>query len=336
MKDLPELSLSFDPLLQTVYGAIRARLLLTAIELRVFSHLTQPTSAEALAQQIKTHEDNTRLFLDALAANDLLAKKDGRYHNAPIADAFLVDGKPTYLGDVLLDDAEWLQPALEDLTGLVRSGPHPSGRPPHSIPGTKEAEIRANYQRAGIAQHIAGLISQLPEFPRMRKMLDLGSGAGLIGMAIVAAHPTMNGVLFDRPEIAEVAQRFIREYEIGDRITTIGSDYTTDSIGEGYDLVLTSYTLWRGTLDVTVGKIHAALNAAGVYVSLAESLTEERTRPTPLINSMVGVNLTGHDTMFDEGQVARAMLRAGFRSVQTRVAGGPQTHGSATIDIARK
>lgn len=338
MKSLPLLELSFDPLTNILGGAIPAKLLLSAVELRVFSHLTEPTSADSLARRIQTHPENTRVFLDALAANDLVHKRDGQYHNTQLAETFLVEGRPTYLGDVLADDAEWMLPSLESLTALVKDGPSSANRAAHSISWPKEAEIRANGQRAGVAQHAAANISQLPEFSDMKKMLDLGAGAGLIGLAIVAAHPTMTGVLFDRPEVVEVSKRFIREYELEDRVTTIGGDYATDPIGDGYDLVWTSYTLnfYRDDLDPLFRKIHAALNPGGVFVSFAEGLTHERTRPTRLINSMLSNNLTGQDVMFDEGEIARAMQRAGFRFVHSRHAEGPLLHGPAVLDIARK
>lgn len=45
----------------------------------------------------------------------------------------------------------------------------------------------ANYERSGIAQYTAEIISELPEFLSFRKMLDLGGGPGLIGISIVAA-----------------------------------------------------------------------------------------------------------------------------------------------------
>ena len=169
----------------------------------------------------------------------------------------------------------------------------------------------------------------------MKKMLDLGGGAGLIGIAIVASHPTMTGVIFDKPEVVQVAERFIREYELEDRVAVIGGDYSKDPIGQGYDLVWTSYTLnfYRKNLDRIIGKIHAALTPGGVYISLAEGLTDERTKPTMMINAMA---LRESDLWFEEGEIAQSMLRVGFRSVHSRPMHGPQPHGPAVIDIARK
>jgi len=333
--NLPEVNLSIEPLTRILYGAIPTKLLLTGVELKVFSHLTEPRSAESLARRISSHPEKTQLFLDGLVANDLLCKQDGRYRNTPLADSFLVEGRPTYLGDVFRNLTEYIRPALENMTDLVRDGECPPVTFSDPSLEERETEIYANYQRAGGAQQVAAMISNLPEFPRMKKMLDLGGGAGLICLAIVAAHPTLTGVIFDRPEVVEVTQQFIREYELEDRVTVIGGDYSKDSIGDGYDLVWTSFTLnfFRGDLDPIIRKIYAALDPGGVYVSLAEGLTDERTKPTMMINSML---LGGSASWFDEGEIAQAMLRGGFRSVHSRIAEGPQPHGPAMVDVARK
>jgi predicted O-methyltransferase YrrM len=338
MKNLPQVSLSFEPLIHMLYGAIPAQLLLTAIERNIFSHLTEPMSAKALAGRLRMPAESTPAFLDALAANDLLCKRDGRYRNTPLADTFLVAGRPTYLGEVFVNLAGYLRPALEALTALAKEGHVASADSSETLTEDRETEIYGNYQRAGRAQQAAAMISQLPEFRGMKKMLDLGAGAGLIGLAIVAAHPTMAGVLFDRPEVVEVARRFTREYELEDRVATVGGDYTTDPIGDGYDLVWTSYTLnfQRGHLEPIMRKIHAALKPGGVHVSLAEGLTHERTKPATLVNSMLAHSLAGRDLVFEEGEVAQAMLLAGFRSVHSRQVEDCCWHGPAILDIARK
>lgn len=335
MKALPDVNVSFDPLTRMLYGAIPTKLLLTGIEFRVFSHLTEPRSGESLARELGTHPQGTRSLLDGLTANGLLHKRNGHYSNTPLAGTFLVDDRPTYLGDVLRNLYEYIRPALEAMTTLVRNGQSPPVTFSDPSLQEQETEIYANYQRAGRAQQAAALVGKLPEFPGMTKMLDLGGGAGLIGLGIVAAHPSMSGVIFDRPEVVEVARGFIREYGLEDRVTVMGGDFSTDSIGGGYDLVWTSFALnfFRGNLDPIIRKIHAALVPGGVCVSLAEGLTDERTQPTMMINSML---FGRSDLMFDEGEIAQAMLRVGFRSVHSRVAEGPQPHGPVMIDVARK
>ena len=234
MKQLPEVNASFADLYRMLIAPIRSKLLLTGIELGVFNQLPEPKTAEAVAEALKSHLENTRLFLDGLAACDLLLKKNGLYQNAPVTQAFLVEESPTYLGLVFADQFQMNYPILNDLPKLVKNGPPPTL--PEADMNSDEMCMKftaahASTERAGIAQQVAEIVSELPEFPTLKKMLDLGGGPGLIGIAAVAAHPNMNGVIFDRPAIVKVAETFIREYGMNGRVDVLGGDYFQDSIG---------------------------------------------------------------------------------------------------------
>ena len=115
MKKLPEVDVSFENLYGLLIGPIKSKLLLTGIELKVFNHLSESRSAESMAEAIGTHPENTRLFLDGLAASDLVMKKNGLYQNMPVTQAFLVEDSPTYLGQAFtLSTQMWNKPQKEE------------------------------------------------------------------------------------------------------------------------------------------------------------------------------------------------------------------------------
>ena len=224
MKKLPEVNHSFDELYRMLIAPIKSKLLLTGIELKVFNHLSEPKSAEAVAEAIGAHPVNTRLFLDGLAASDLVVKKEGLYQNTAVTQTFLAEGSPTFMGEMFTSQAQMWDPALNDLPKLVNEGPPPPS--PEMDMGSEEMWAQftvslANYERAGVAQQAVEFVSELPEFTSFRKMLDLGGGPGLVGIAIVASHPSMKGVIFDRPAIIKVAETFIKEYEMEERIEVL-------------------------------------------------------------------------------------------------------------------
>ena len=338
MKKLPEVDVSFENLYGLLIAPIKSKLLLTGIELKVFNQLSEPRSAEAVAEAIGSHPENTRLFLDGLAASDLVVKKNGMYQNTPVTQTFLVEGSLTYLGEFLPFQLQWHKPVLDNLSTLVKDGPPP---PPEMGAESEEvwaqmANTIAQYEKSWPAQNLAKIIGEFPEFPSFRKMLDLGGGPGLIGMAIVAAHPSMKGVIFDRPAIVGVAEEFIREYEMEDRMTVTGGDYLQDFIGEGYDLILASATLnfVKDDLDSFLTKIYDALNPGGVFITLSDGLTHERTKPEIMVISWLSMALTGMDMGFDQGFIADYMLRVGFKSVRSRTLNTPM--GPMDFDIGRK
>ena len=337
MMKLPEVNIDYEELYKMLFPAIRKKLLLTGIELKVFNYLSDPTSAEDVAQSIASNPRNTRLFLDGLAAIDLVQKKSGLYQNAPIAQAFLVEGNQTYLGQLLNFMAKADGP-LKNLTTLVKDGPPPK---PETPPFSEEmlaqsAFIMANTERAGDAQRVVKIVSKLPEFSSFQKMLDLGGGPGIIGMAIVSAHPKMKGVIFDLPPVIRVAETFIKEYQMEDRMETLCGDFNRDHIGEGYDLVFTSNALhFAQVIDSVVKKIYDSLNPSGVFVSiLGFGLTHERTKPESLVLGLLPVALMGQEHGFYHGCVADSMLRVGFKSIRSQnldTAWGPME-----LDIGRK
>lgn len=335
MKKLLEVNTSYRDLIEMLIAPIRSKLLLTGIKLKVFNQLSEPRSAEAVAKAIGTDPRNTRLFLDSLAAIDLLQKKNGLYRNSSIAQVFLVEDRQTYLGELCLkikDDS-----ILEYLPKLVKEG-----RPP-TLGTSFSEEISAHYvdiwastELAGDAQLVVGIVSELPEFPSFQKMLDLGGGPGIIGMAIVVAHPSMKGIIFDLPSVVEVTKTFIKKYGLENRIEVLGGDFNRDSIGEGYDLILACSCLqFAKDIDSIVKKIYDALNEGGVFTSLfGFGLTHERTKPEFTVLNMLATALMGHDIGFDQGFIADSMLRIGFKSVRSRILDTPW--GPWELDIARK
>lgn len=338
MKKLPEVNVSFEELYRMLVAPIQSKLLLTGIELKVFNQLSEPASADAVAAAIGSHLENTGLFLDGLAASNLITKKKGLYQNTQLTQTFLVEGSLTYLGEFFANQLPWHKPVLDDLSTLVMEGP-----PPTQEMDAESEEVwaqmaltMANYERSGVAQHVAEIVSELPEFSSFKKMLDLGGGPGLIGIAIVALHPSMKGVISDRPGVANVAEDFIKEYEMEDRMEVIGGDYVNDPIGEGYDLILASATLnfLKDDLDSFLTKMYDALNPGGVFIALSDGLTHERTKPELMVTGWLSMALTGQDMGFDQGFIADSMLRAGFKSVRSRTLEMPM--GPMDLDIGRK
>jgi cyclopropane fatty-acyl-phospholipid synthase-like methyltransferase len=167
------------------------------------------------------------------------------------------------------------------------------------------------------------IVSALPEFPPFRRMLDLGGGPGLIGMAIVAAHPSMTGVVFDLPPVVKVAEKFIKEYEMETRMEVLGGDYAQDDIGNKYDLIWAAECLnfAKQDLDTLMKKIYDALTQNGVFISYADGLTHERTKPEIRIgkplSSHIGAGFTlrpgFHHRFYASGRIqVRSFKYAGY------------------------
>ena len=121
-----------------------------------------------------------------------------------------------------------------------------------------------------------------------------------------------------------------------DRMEVMGGDYTTDPIGEGYDLVWAKNTLnfARDDMDSMIAKIYDSLSPGGVFISCGEGLTHERTKPDAMVLSMTPLALMGQGMCFDQGEIADSILRVGFKSVRSRTLN--TDWGPMDLDIGRK
>lgn len=197
-----------------------------------------------MAGELNSHPTDTRFLLDGLTALNLLDKEDGCYRNRPDTQVALDRQSPAYVGEMFTMMDQMSSPVVADISRWVRSGPtdEPIDFGNEAI-WAAHARSMANYQRGGAAQQMAALVAQIDGFESFEKMLDLGGGPGLYCIAMVAEHPSMQAVIFNRPAVVKVTEEFTAEYEMTHRVTNMGGDYVNDSIGKGYDLIWASATL---------------------------------------------------------------------------------------------
>ena len=339
MKPLPIVENNYRFLNNLVMGPVRYRLLMTGVELGVFDTTTTWSTAESVAAAVGTHQDNTRRLLDALVTIGLLQKSNGHYRNRPETAEFLVRQSPAYLGAYLQVVHNMCAASLDDLTAIVKSGPKLSNSGTDFSSETLWADLTratAGWVKGGVGVQMAGILSELPEFPAMQRMLDLGGGHGMFALYFVNAHPTMTGVVFDRPAVLSVAREYMETYGLQERVSVMAGDYMTDDIGAGYDLIWACATLNFAIhdLDSLVTKIHQALNPGGLFISFQDGMTEEHTQPDIMLGHLSDAMHRGIDFSFNQGEISASMARCGFASVRSRTVTTPV--GEMDLDIARK
>ncbi|NPE27842.1 methyltransferase [Methanococcoides sp. SA1] len=339
MNTLPETDETLTRIYEMSLAPVQTNAMVAGLELAIFDNLVEPMRAEELANKCSFDGRATKEFLNVLVACKFLMKKDGVYQNSQEANQFFVSNHPTYYGTHLLMNHERLSMSPKAISEMVRNGSssqktEKNMRSEHFW--AQYARSMANWERAGTAQTLADIIEALPEFSSMQKMLDLGGGPGLMGITALSRHPSMKGIVFDQPSVIPVTEDFIAEYNLSDRMTTIGGDYINGPIGSGYDLIIASCTLnfAKDCMDPMIKKIYDALNPGGVFVSLHDGMINEGTSPAAHVISMMPSALSGFNCLLEKGFIANAMLNAGFKSVRSQPV--ILDAGPFEIDIARK
>jgi SAM-dependent methyltransferase len=276
--------------------------------------------------------------LDAMAAAGLLEKREGRYANAALADAFLRKDRPAYLGAMVQSLKAMQHRNLASLRELLFA-PRPAVA---GAPGLRSEEHwrrsargLAGYQKAGIAEAMAALVAALPGAPGFRRMLDLGCGPAVTSLRMLERLPGLHLTLCDFAPVLDVAREEAGAAGLAGRVRFVPGDYNAVDFGADYDLAWACQSLYYARdLPAFLGRVFAALRPGGLFVSIHEGVHAEGTAPAELVLSRLSLALEGQDVSFARGGIAAAARGAGF--VRVHAAALPMLYGEADLEIFRR
>ncbi len=300
-----------EALLALARGFQESRVLLTGAELDLFTLVSKESlDAEAIARRIKAEPRATAVLLDALAAMEILEKRDGHYRTAPAA-ACLSAETPDSIHPMLLHAAA-LWARWTTLTRRVGGTPLPERHPDESL-------------RAFIgAMHVIGA----PQADRIvaaagatgaRNLLDVGGGPATYTAAFLRAEPALVATLFDLPPVIEIARERLAKAGLAARVTLVPGDFEKDDLPPGHDLAWLSAIIHQNSPsqnEALFRRIFHALVPGGRLVLRDHVMEPDRTRPRAgalfAVNMLVGTSGGGTYT-FDE--IREGLTRAGFSRV---------------------
>ncbi len=341
-KTLPEIHECYDVIPKLSNQVMTWEILKTALELGIFDELKAPVLAEDVAARLSIHPQNTEHFLKSLVALGWATYEDSHFCATGFGKQCLMKGEDTYVGDFFAFMEKWQQSMRDGgILNLVRHGPKPTKNLGNADLWEYGARASLNYSRCGRAQLIAEHVAALPEFPKFSKILDLGGGNGVIGLAVAQKHPSLQCVVFEQGAVCKVIHEVITEYGAEDRVSAMAGNYMEDPIGDGYDFIMANFTLnfYRDNMDAVMEKICKALNPGGLFFVLSDGMNKDKTAPASSVLSWLSTSLMQQDMVFEHDEIEHRMLKAGFATTQCRLedcnalSGG---HGPVKITVGRK
>lgn len=326
----------WEQLTRLSYLELYTKLVNGAMRLDVFSDLTEPVTAKELAEKRGWHEANTDYLLSALVSIGFTEKKGDRFHNSPDANRLLVKGKPEYLGGFIqyYSMNEGTMPM--DVVKLVTEGPQPEQSQAMETQLDFEAmgKMLRQAQEGYRQQELLEMVRSLPENDRIKRVLDMGCATGLLGMAVIGDKDDRTGELFDQLP-APLLQESVEQAGMADRVSVVSGNFNTDSIGEGYDLILAIGVMLfaKGNMDALLRKCYDALNPGGVMLAVSEGIEPDHTGPWDMTLGYLPYYLQGMDMGVLKNEISDAAKKAGFQcEKRTELL----CSGLQDIDILRK
>jgi hypothetical protein len=214
-----------------ITGYEASQVIYVAARLGVADHLAGgPRTSEELAEALHVDAGALRRVLHALAALGLLTHLGGSRYAITGSGARLRAGVPDSLRSVALLAGERSYRAWGGLLHSVQTGEtafrHGFGT------GTFEymaahPEIAGFYNEAmaaGAAERAAAVVAAY-DFSGRGTVVDVGGGHGALLVAILAAHPGVRGVLFERESVTGGARARIEAAGLGSRCAVVAGDF---------------------------------------------------------------------------------------------------------------
>jgi precorrin-6B methylase 2 len=317
----PSLSghLSPVPILQAATGFWASQALLTAVELRVFTHLFQgPKSAAEIAEAAGADPAAMEALLDANCAIGFLERHGDRFKNSEVSSAFLVESVPGNYVEMV----RFMREPLFGLWGSLRDRVR-AGSPPNVPQGNDELEIglaRAFHAGAyAVFTRVAEILDL--EFSDMTKLLEIGSHTGAGALCLARRYPQFHATILDRPVFQAVAEGYVAAMKLEERVRFVAGDPDAGQPGMNADLVLVPHHLSRRTragIPLILAAARASLRDGGSIIVTEFLLEDSRTEPREAALYRLNVLAAygaGNAGALTRGELTKFLQDAGFVDV---------------------
>ncbi|MFY1659264.1 methyltransferase [Micromonospora sp. WMMD1274] len=230
-----------QPVHETLMAYCGSKLLMSAVEVDLFTTLAQEPATEAqLRRRLNLHPRFAGHFLSALEALGFLERDGDVYRNAALADQFLDRSRPTNIVGFAEMTSDTFYPAWGRFTKALRTGQAQAPLPPDDdqhlfrVNATKEPDRVRRFMTAmdSHSTRMGEELSNVLDWSGYHSFADLGGARGNLAAVIAKAHPHLTGVCFDRPQSRPFFDEHIGRLGLADRVTFESGDFFADELPE--------------------------------------------------------------------------------------------------------
>jgi hypothetical protein len=328
------------PLMQLSTGFWASKTLAAAHELDLFTRLSAGggLTIDHAARELGIEQRPAEMLLTGCAALGLLAKDGESYVNSPLAEEYLVRGKPYYFGGWVQMLDTRLYPGWGKLGEALRTN-RPTTWDPDVHKSLFEGEDPAMLELFWGAMHslstfTARALGEAVDFSRYRRLLDVGGGSGAYDIELCKRYPDLRATVHDLPFVAEIAAARIDEAGLSDRIDTVGGDFFGDAaLPAGHDVILLSMILhdWNEAHNREIlAKCFDALPSGGGIVISELLVNDEKTGPPPAALMSLNMLIETEGRNYTPAEYDAWLEDAGFVDVGCVWFDAPGANGAVT------
>jgi hypothetical protein len=271
-----------------------------------------------IARALDMQELAAESFLNACVALGLLERDGDEYRNSALAEQFLVQGRPSFLGDQFRSYDRTSYPLWGNLVENLRrwrAGMNDDALPPEDDQG--EAGMR---DRHNLSLMVGHALAQAFDFSRFSRMLDVGGGTGAMSLSICALHSKLRSLVFDLPPVARLAREYTAASELSERIEVTAGNFKLDELPPDFDVALLANLLSvasEATNRRLFKRIYERLPVGGAIILSGYVLDDDRTSPLiPVLFCLQDINWQAPDIERDARTYRGWLEDAGFVEIE--------------------
>jgi O-methyltransferase domain/Dimerisation domain len=288
--------------------------LLIAHDLKLFALLGErPRTMAEICSALKLADHPAEALLTMLESLSLVQAQNGHYRLTPLAADALVETSPTYFGWYLdreiANEATFSFQSLRDALANDR-------------PLTQHVD-RHMFIRAMHSMSMSAALSwpKALDLAAHHLMLDVGGGSGAHSIGAALHWPHLQAVVCDRDaETLNIAEEFIAQYGVRERVTTQLADMLNDPFPVA-DLHLFSavYHHWSAERDRALSaKSFASLPSGGRIIIHERPYEEARSGPLAVVAVTMLALMRGEAGRYSSHDYASMLSDAGFVDIEAK------------------
>ncbi|SDU49572.1 methyltransferase [Desulfobacula phenolica] len=302
----------------------------TGVKLDIFTVIGSDTvSCDVINKKLKVDERGLSMLLNALAAMELLVKKDESYSNTSPALTFLSKESKQYVGFMILHHHHLMESWHKMDKAIIE------GKPTRMRSSFSDEERRESFLMGmfNIGMAIAPDLSKKLDLSECKRLLDFGGGPGTYAIHFCLANPGLTASVYDLEATRPFAEKTIRQFNVSDRVDFISGNYTEEEFTcpDRFDAAWLSHILHGEGPEQAgeiIGKAVSALKP-GSKIFIHDFILND-SKDSPLFPALFSLNMylgTPNGKSYSETEISNMLTAHGVKNIKRLSFEGPTQSG---------
>jgi len=319
------------PMWNLLAGMFGGPAVLVSHDLKLYSAIAEkPRTLLELCDVLHLQPRPLEALLIVNLSLGFIEKKDNQYFLTPVAEDYLLETSPTsYCGYLDLVKANYSVWSFENLKkAVMTNSPQVYGGRDVFKTHEEQAEAAKMFTRGMHGNSMAGALAwpNVVDLSNNHVLLDIGGGSGCHSIGVALRWPQLKCIVFDTARVCEVAQEFIDQSGMKERIKTqVGDMWSEDLYPDAdvhfYSLIYHDWPVEK--CQFLTQKSFKSLKPGGRIIIHEMLYNDDKTGPFMTAAFHITMLLWATGQQFSGPELKQMLQDAGFTNIEVKPSFGP-------------